>query len=82
MGSAERFQKPSPNSPTPPPSVPQHTLTTEEVAFLKRREAVGKISLHQIPFTNTSPLTTNSLAIDSLTFNPPIQSTSTPLGFV
>lgn len=53
FGSAQNSPPNPQPSPTPPP---EHlaTMTADEMAFLKKQEATGKISLHTQPFLHTS----------------------------
>jgi hypothetical protein len=52
MGSAHKTQPPS--TPSPPPTYTHTILTEDELAFLRKQEVAGKISLHHHPFNNTS----------------------------
>jgi hypothetical protein len=67
MGSAEKPSRTSPVPPRPPPPYP-NTLTPDEMAFLRKQEAAGKISLHPDPFTTSSAFTSASSSSDALTF--------------
>jgi hypothetical protein len=56
MGSAQRPQRPTSSSPSPIPDPPPQ-LTTEGMAFLKKQEVAGKISLHPDSFIHTGKFT-------------------------
>jgi hypothetical protein len=69
MSSSDRPPRPYQLSPTPPP--PLTSLTPEELAFLKRQEAAGKISLMHETSPSTSQTTTETTPSNSLTFHIP-----------
>jgi hypothetical protein len=79
MGSAEK----RPILASPPSNTPAPTLLTpDEMAFLKKQEVVGKISLHQPIYPSTTSFTTNTLASPSLSFTVPDPRYTNQHGFV
>jgi hypothetical protein len=53
LSSAKKSLPQTSPSTTPPPSASDPLLTSEDIAFLKKQEAAGKISLHHESFFHT-----------------------------
>jgi hypothetical protein len=68
-------------TPSPPSNTNHQTLTSEELAFLKKHEAAGKISLHQEPFI-TNQFQTKTSSLGTLTFTIPQPNHNIEPGFV
>jgi hypothetical protein len=71
FGSQEKLSKTFPNPPSPQQITPIHMLTADEMAFLKRQEVVGKISLHQEPPHSSDIPHPDSSSAPNLTFDIP-----------
>jgi hypothetical protein len=70
-GSQERPQRPFPNPPSPHQPTQTTLLTADELAFLRKQEVAGKISLHQEHTANTIPTTHDMTASASHPFHMP-----------
>jgi hypothetical protein len=81
FGSAEKSPRPISNT-TPIQSTTTTLLTAVELAYLKKQEAAGKISLHHSSYIPTTPNTTEAQSSPSLTFHIPDPTTSANQGIV
>jgi hypothetical protein len=57
-------------------------VTADELTYVKKQEAAGKISLHHTPYTTINPNTTDTPASPSLTFHMLDTNPNSPHGFV
>jgi hypothetical protein len=82
FGSQERPPRPFPNPPSPTTTTQNTLLTADELAYLKKQEAAGKILLHQDPSSSTHTVTTNNTASASLPFHMPEQNLTPTSTFI
>jgi hypothetical protein len=80
MGSADKSSPRQQPSASPPPGT--SVVTPDDLAILKKQEAEGKISLHQIPFITTPHTITLGTTTESLNFTISNQTQPTQHRFV
>jgi hypothetical protein len=83
QGSQEKTNRPFPNPPSPQQATTTTLLTAEEMAFLKKQEVAGKISLHHTPSTSSSSFNIATTNQPSHTFQIPhtTQTTQPGMGY-